>query len=78
MPGVTIGPNAIVAAGAVVSSDVPEGIVVGGVPAKAIARTAEVVNRFATDARQLPWWDLIEGRIGDFDATIEPELVGAA
>lgn len=32
----TIGPNAIVAAGAVVCSDVPEGKVVGGVPAKVI------------------------------------------
>ena len=31
-----IGPNAIVAAGAVVSSDVPEGAIVGGVPAKVI------------------------------------------
>lgn len=36
LPGVTIGPNAIVAAGAVVCSDVPEGKVVGGVPAKVI------------------------------------------
>jgi acetyltransferase-like isoleucine patch superfamily enzyme len=75
LPGVTIGPNAIVAAGAVVSSDVPEGTVVGGVPAKPIARTADVVHRFATDARELPWWDLIEGRSGDYDPAIEPELV---
>lgn len=36
LPGVTIGPNAIVAAGAVVNSDVPEGKVVGGVPARII------------------------------------------
>ncbi|MFZ5426238.1 MAG: acyltransferase [Thermodesulfobacteriota bacterium] len=32
--GVTIGRDAVVAAGAVVTSDVPEGVVVGGVPAK--------------------------------------------
>ncbi len=75
LPGVTIGPNAIVAAGAVVSSDVPEGTVVGGVPAKPIARTEEVVSRFQNDARSLPWWDLIEGRAGDYDPAIEPELV---
>jgi acetyltransferase-like isoleucine patch superfamily enzyme len=75
LPGVTIGPNAIVAAGALVTNDVPEGTVVGGVPAKAIARTEDVVNRFANDSRELPWWDLIEGRAGDFDAAIESELV---
>jgi acetyltransferase-like isoleucine patch superfamily enzyme len=36
LPGVTIGENAIVAAGAVVSKDVPDNTVVGGVPAKII------------------------------------------
>ncbi len=36
LPGVTIGENAIVAAGAVVSKDVPDNTIVGGVPAKVI------------------------------------------
>ncbi|CAL1518866.1 DapH/DapD/GlmU-related protein [Chitinophaga sp. MM2321] len=36
LPGVTIGENAVVAAGAVVSKDVPANTVVGGVPAKEI------------------------------------------
>jgi len=36
LPGVTIGENAVVAAGAVVSKDVPDNVVVGGVPAKII------------------------------------------
>ena len=36
LPGVTIGENSVVAAGAVVSSDVPPNTVVGGVPAKVL------------------------------------------
>lgn len=36
LPGVTIGENAVVAAGAVVSKDVPDNTVVGGIPAKII------------------------------------------
>jgi acetyltransferase-like isoleucine patch superfamily enzyme len=36
IPGVTIGDNSVIAAGAVVTKDVPENVVVGGVPAKVI------------------------------------------
>lgn len=36
LPGVTIGENAVVAAGAVVSKDVPANTIVGGVPAKVL------------------------------------------
>ena len=36
LPGVTIGDNAIIAAGAVVTKDVEENTIVGGVPAKKI------------------------------------------
>lgn len=36
MPGVTVGKNAIVAAGAIVTKDVPDNAVVAGIPAKVI------------------------------------------
>ena len=36
LPGVTIGENAVVAAGAVVTADVPPNTIVGGIPAKFI------------------------------------------
>lgn len=76
MPGVTIGPNAIVAAGAVVLKDVPEGSIVGGVPAKVIGSVEELVARRAQESRQLPWADLLAKRgISGFDPTMEPELV---
>lgn len=41
MPGVTIGKNSIVAAGAVVTKDVPEAVIVAGNPAKIIMTLEE-------------------------------------
>ncbi|MEZ3485540.1 MAG: hypothetical protein K1W22_02795 [Lachnospiraceae bacterium] len=38
LAGVSIGENAVVAAGAVVTKDVPDGVVVGGIPAKIIKK----------------------------------------
>jgi acetyltransferase-like isoleucine patch superfamily enzyme len=75
LPGVTIGPNAIVAAGAVVAKDVAEGWVVGGVPAKQIMRTDDLVARFKSDSEKLPWWDLICQKEGEVDASLEPSMV---
>lgn len=45
MPGVTIGKNSVVAAHAVVSKDVPDNVIVGGIPAKIIKRIEFDQNR---------------------------------
>jgi acetyltransferase-like isoleucine patch superfamily enzyme len=75
LPGVTIGPNAIVAAGAVVTHDVAEGDIVGGVPAHPIGRVETTVRRMLEETRRLPWSDIIELREGAYDPALEPELI---
>ena len=75
LPGVTIGPDAIVAAGSVVTKDVAPGDIVAGVPARAIGRVKDLVSKLQARTSELPWADLIEKRTQDFDLEMEPELV---
>lgn len=75
MPRVTIGPDSFVAAGAVVTKDVPPGVVVGGNPAKVICTTQELLERAEARSNAYPWIELIRQREGVFDPAMEPELV---
>jgi NDP-sugar pyrophosphorylase family protein len=74
MPGVTIGPNAIVAAGAVVTGDVAPHSLYAGVPARRVCDIQELVQRMAATSERYPWRSLIEQREGAFDPALEPEL----
>lgn len=75
MPGVTIGPNAVVGAGAVVTRDVLAGMVVAGVPAKVVCTLDSLAARVEARSRAYPWHHMIEQRAGSFDPAVEPELV---
>ncbi len=74
LPGVTIGPNAIVAAGAVVSKDVPEGAIAAGVPAREIGKVDDLVKKLEAETELLPWADIIKNRTGSYDPVLEPKL----
>ena len=74
MPGVTIGPDAIVAAVSVVTRDVAPGDIVGGVPAKPIGKVKEYVERLRLETDAMPWGHLIRQRESGFDPVLEPTL----
>jgi maltose O-acetyltransferase len=51
LPGVTIGPNSIVGAGSIVTSDVPADTVVAGNPARVLCSRQEYESRISEHAR---------------------------
>ena len=59
MPGVTIGPNAVVAAAAVVTQSVPPNTVVGGVPARVLMNMDEYAEKCLA---QNPTYDVMAYR----------------
>ena len=74
MPRVTIGPDSIVAAGAVVTKDVPPGVVVGGNPARILCTTEELVQKMEARCNTYPRIDIIRQRSGAYDPKLEPML----
>lgn len=75
MPNVIIGANVIVAAGAVVTQDIAEGLIVGGQPAKPIGRTEELAHRLEAQTDRYPWVSIIKKRNSAFDPNVEAELI---
>jgi len=74
LPGVTIGPNAIVASGAVVTKDVPPNSLVAGIPAKVVCPLDTYVERMRKECEGLPWNEIIKKRGAAYDPRFQPEL----
>ena len=74
LPGVTIGPYAVVAAGAVVSRDVEPHSVYGGVPARRLCSLEDLVDRMRTEYRGYPWHELIENSPRPLDEALRSTL----
>lgn len=71
---VVVGDNVVIAAGALVANDVPSNSVVGGIPAKFICKTEELVAKLQNESIELPWYQLIQSREGGYDPIMEKEL----
>ena len=66
LPGVTIEPHALVAAGSVVNRDVGEGMVVAGNPARVVGRFDEILDRVRAS--------VLESVVHDMRAVLDGEI----
>lgn len=71
LPGVTISNNAIIAAGSVVSKDVPEFAVVAGVPAKVVKY--RLTEKEQEAVKDLDWWNWTEEEMKSKHEILNPK-----
>lgn len=70
--GITIGNGAIIAAGSLVTKDVPAYHIVGGVPAKVIKKRFS--DEMIKELEDLAWWNKTEAKIEQLKSLFEKDL----
>lgn len=75
MPGVTIGKGSIVAAGSVVTKSMPEGMIVGGNPAKVIAKVDDYIEKMKLKMDSAPIFDTSYTINGGINASRKQEMI---
>jgi maltose O-acetyltransferase len=71
LPGVTIGPNVMIAAGSLVNKNIAPNSCVAGVPARFYAKLDDLIEKHKKDIQERPIFMYSDLRVGD----IEPRLV---
>lgn len=77
LPGVTIGPNALVAAGSVVNKDIPPDSCVAGVPARYYGKFSDVIKLNKENIKNCPKYDISElmNKDGEYNEVVKKEII---
>ena len=77
LPGVSIGPNALVAAGSVVNKDIPPNTCVAGVPARYYMKFSDIIEKNKEDIENCPKYDISDliNKDGELNEKVKNEII---
>jgi maltose O-acetyltransferase len=75
LPGVTIGPNVMIAAGSLINKDIPPNSCVAGVPARFYAKLDEMLEKHKKEILQRRVFMYSDLRVGEIDKSLKKEVI---